>query len=230
MSSHKKFDLSLSLQHPELIYSGDCIHLTATLKSDHVVNFEMNLPVQASYEVLACERSPLRMQASSYYQSIEWTLQAKSPGSIHLPALQAKLTGLDSQQTLSTEALSIEIQAYPKTKYNSEALKLPTMESNFSTLSPTWLLLSLLLIGLIAAAVRMRKRSLTVPTQEITAGPQTTQCDDVFTSDIAVDMLSKTSSSTPPELSVHLEALAYKRMSHAQRVRLTQQTKAYLES
>ena len=130
------FDLKLSLQQPPTVYSGDCVRILALLKSNQAVHFEMDLPLQAAYEVIACERSPLRLQTSNYYQSIEWTLQVKAPGLIHFPPLQAKLSGLSSQQTLRTQALSFEVETYPQTLFDHEAIELTQLDPSVDALLP----------------------------------------------------------------------------------------------
>lgn len=231
MRSQDSFDLSLRLEHPAVIYSGDCVRVLAALKSDQLVNFEVNFPLQAAYEVIACQRGPLRLQASHYYQSIEWTLQVKEPGSIYLPPLQAELTGRNRQQTVSTEALSFEVKASTQTLYDDKALNLPKSEDSLSEPSPAWLLLPLFLISLMAVVVRFRKRGNTglQAQKAVDKTPQTTQGEQLLTSEIAAAKLSKIASTAPLELRLQLEALAYQKMSHSQRMALTQATKAYLE-
>ena len=232
VSPQNNFDLSLSLQQPAIVYSGDCVRVLASLKSDQLVNFEMNLPHQESYDVIACERSPLRLVASQYHQSIEWTLQVKAPGSIQLPPLQADLNGIDSQHTVTTTALSIEVQAYAHTSYDRKALELPSIEPSISERSAAWLHIPLLLIGLIALALRFRKRDKTQsgPSKQVDTAPLTDKLSHVFTPNMAADILSRTSPNAPDELRVQLEALAYQKMSSSQREALTRTAKAYLEA
>lgn len=231
MSSQNSFDLSLSVQQPAIVYSGDCVSILATLKSEQLVNFEMHLPLQAAYEVIACERSPLSLQGSNYHQSIEWTLQIKAPGSIRLPPLQAELTGLNSQRILNTQALSIEVQTYPRTTYDSKALKLPSIESDVSEQSPAWLLIPLLLIGLAVFFLRFRKpvKVQSKSTRDMDTRAQTAQGQPLLTPEIAAEILSRIPPNSPNSLRFNLEALAYKNMSPTERVTLTQTTKAYLE-
>lgn len=231
MSSQNSFDLSLHLEHPAIVYSGDCVSILAILKSDQLVNFEMHLPLQAAYAVIACEQSPLTMQGSNYHQSIEWTLQVKEPGSIHLPPLQAKLIGINSQQTVRTQALSFDVQTYPRTMYDSKALQLPSIEPGVSELSSKWLLIPLLLIGLAVFFLHLRKpvKVQSKSTRDMDTRAQTAQGQPLFTPEIAAEILSKIPSNSPNSLRFHLEALAYKNMSPTERIALTQTTKAYLE-
>lgn len=232
MSSQDSFDLSLSVQQPAIVYSGDCVSILAILKSNQTIHFEMDLPLQAAYEVIACERSPLRLQASNYYQSIEWTLQVKAPGLIDFPPLQAKLTGPSSQQTLRTQALSLQVETYPQTLFDNEAIELTNFDASGDTLSSAWLLIPLLLISLTVFFARFRKRGKaeSSSTEDIDLmRPQAALHEPVFTPEIAAHILSSISSKTPKELRFHLEALAYRKMSPSQRLELTQTTKSYLE-
>ena len=231
MSLQDSFDLSLSVQQPATVYSGDCVSILAHLISDQMVNFEMNLPLYAAYEVIACERRPPYLKGSNYHQSIEWTLQIKAPGLIRLPPLQAELTGLNNQQTLNTQALSIEVQSYPCTMYDSKALKLPPIEAGISERPPAWLLIPLLLIGFVVFFIRFRQlgKAQSKSTKDHNTRTQTAQSEPLFTPEIAADMLSKIPSNSPNSLRYHLEALAYKNMSPTERIALTQAAKAYLE-
>lgn len=232
MSSQQNFDLSLSLQQPASAYSGDCVRILASLKSEQLVQFEMNLPHQATYDVIACERSPLRLVASHYHQSIEWTLQVKAPGSIEIPPLQADIRGIDSQHTVTTKALAIEVQPYAHTLYDSKALQLPNIEPSVSERSMIWLLIPLVFIGLIALAIRLRKQGKpeSEPSKKINSAAKTDNTSHVFTPEIAADILNKIPSKYPDELRVYLESLAYQKMSPSQRRVLTETAKAYLKA
>jgi hypothetical protein len=232
MRSQENFDLSLSLQQPANVYSGDCVRILASLKSEQLVHFEMNLPHQAAYDVVACERIPLRLVASHYHQSIEWTVQVKAPGSIQIPPLQADIRGIDHQHTLTTKALTIEVQTYAHTLYDSKALELPNIEPSMSERPTIWLLIPLVFIGLIALAIRLRKQSKTEsePSTKINSAAKTGNTSHVFTPEIAAYMLSKIPSKSPNELRVHLESLAYQKMSPSQRRALTETAKAYLKA